>query len=193
MNRHLIPSLRAFPFLLAAALFFASLGAYAKSEQEIDADVDAAIAMFKKDVKGADDYLKGAKGALVFPNIKKAGLVVAGQSGEGALRVGGKSVAYYDLSAASLGFQAGYQEVNLVFLFLTQEALDNFVASSGWSAGFDAGITVVDVGTGASLDTLKAKSSIIAFAYGKRGVMGGWSLKGTKVTKRQPGEKQSAR
>lgn len=185
MSLHIIPSLRAFLFLLAVWLSFAAPGAYAKTEQEIDASVDAALAQFRKDVKGADDYLNSAKGVLVIPNVKKAGLVVAGQSGEGALRVEGKTVAYYDLSAGSLGFQAGYQEANLMFLFLTQDALDNFRASSGWVAGADAGVTVVDVGTGLSPDTLRAKSSVVAFAFGKRGLMGGWSVKGTKITKRQ--------
>jgi lipid-binding SYLF domain-containing protein len=34
-----------------------------------------------------------------------------------------------------------------------------------------------------SAGTLKSKSSIVAFAFGKEGLMGGWSAKGTKVTK----------
>lgn len=193
MDLNLIPRLRAFLFLLAVSLSFASIGAYAKSEQEIDASVDAALAQFRKDVKGADDYLNSAKGVLVIPNVKKAGLVVAGQGGEGALRVKGKTVAYYDLSAASLGFQAGYQEANLLFLFLTQEALDQFAASSGWVAGADAGVTVVDVGTGVSPDTLRAQSAVVAFAFGKRGLMAGWSVKGTKLTKKQSAKPAAAR
>ncbi|MBS1190485.1 MAG: hypothetical protein H6R10_2277 [Rhodocyclaceae bacterium] len=183
MNLHIIAGLRAALVLLVLSLPFAPSGAYAKSEQEIDAGVDAALAMFKKDVKGAEDYLKGAKGVLVMPNVTKAGFVIGGQSGQGALRIDGKTVGYYQMGAGSIGFQAGYQEANFVYLFLTQEALDNFRASNKWTAGMDFGITVVDVGTGASLDTLKAKSSIVAFAFGKRGLMGGWSAKGTKFTK----------
>ena len=47
-----------------------------------------------------------------------------------------------------------------------------------------AGITVVDASTPTmSAGTLKSKSSIVAFAFGKEGLMGGWSAKGTKVTK----------
>ena len=158
-------------------------GAHAKSEQEIDASVDVALERFKKDVKGADDYLQGAQGVLVMPNVKKAGFVVGAQWGKGALRVGGKTVGYYKMDAGSVGFQAGYQEANFVFLFLTQDALNSFRASKGWTAGIDAGITVVDSSVGASLDTLKAKNAIVAFVVGKEGLMAGWSAKGTKFTK----------
>ena len=88
------------------------------------------------------------------------------------------------MDTGSVGFQAGYQEATFVFLFLTQGALDSFRASSGWSAGMEVGITVVDASTPTmSLDTLKSKSSVVAFAFGKEGLMGGWSAKGTKFTK----------
>ena len=48
-----------------------------------------------------------AKDALVFPDFLKGGFVVAGQSGDGALRKNGKIVRYYRSLAASVGFQAG--------------------------------------------------------------------------------------
>jgi lipid-binding SYLF domain-containing protein len=172
-----------FVVLALSLLMLPSGGAQAKSEKEIDASVDVALDRFQKDVKGADDYLKGAKGVLVMPNVKKAGFVVGAQWGKGALRVGGKTVGYYKMDAGSVGFQAGYQEANFVFLFLTQDALNSFRASKGWTAGVDAGITVVDASVGASLDTLKAKDAIVAFVIGKEGLMAGWSAKGTKFTK----------
>lgn len=174
-------------FLALLAFFFLLLpatGAHAKSPREIDAGVDAALQRFKKEVKGAEEYLAAAKGVLVMPDVKKVGFVVGAQWGEGALRVGGKSVDYYKMDAGSAGFQAGYQKASFVFLFLTQEALDNFRSSSGWGGGLEAGITVVDASTPTmSADTLKSKASVVAFAFGKEGLMGGWSAKGTKFTK----------
>lgn len=168
-----------------AALSFLPIGAaHAKSGKEIDASVDAAMAQFKKEIKGADEYLAAAKGMLVMPEVKKVGFVVGAQWGEGALRVDGKTVDYYKMEAGSAGFQAGYQKANFVFMFLTQEALDNFRAGKGWSAGVEAGITVVDASTPAlSAGTLKSKSSVVAFGFGKEGLMGGWSAKGTKFSK----------
>jgi lipid-binding SYLF domain-containing protein len=49
-------------------------------------------------VKGGKEIAGKAKGVLVLPGVIKAGLIVGGEYGEGALRVGGKTVSYYDIS-----------------------------------------------------------------------------------------------
>lgn len=185
MIKHALNPLRAFLAALMVSFFLLPVGvAHAKGTAEIDVSVDAALQRFKKEVKGANEYLAVAKGVLVMPDVKKVGFVVGAQWGEGALRVDGKSVDYYKMEVGSAGFQAGFQRANFVFLFLTQESLDSFRASSGWSAGVEAGITVIDASTPSmSADTLKSKSSVVAFAFGKEGLMGGWSGKGTKFTK----------
>lgn len=168
-------------------LAFLSFGiAHADSAREIDAHADAALSEFRKTVKGADEYLAAAKGVLMIPEVKKVGLVVGGQWGDGVLRVGGKTVDYYRLAAASVGLQAGVQRANYLFVFLTEEALNNFRSGKGWDAGIDAGVTLIDESVGASVDTLKAKSSVVAFIFGKEGLMGGYSLKGQKLTRFKP-------
>lgn len=171
-------------FVVLSILMLTAGTAHAKDMKEIDASVDVALRRFKAEVKGANEYLAAAKGILVIPDVKKIGFVVGAQWGEGSLRIDGKSVDYYKMKVGSAGFQAGYQKANFIFLFLTQEALDDFRTSSGWSAGVEGGITVVDASTpNMSMDTLKAKSSVVAFAFGKKGLMGGWSAKGSKFTK----------
>ena len=162
--------------------------AHAADAKSIDASADAALTRFKKEVKGAQDYLKSAKGVLVMPDVKKAGFVIGGQWGEGALQVNGKTVDYYKMEVGSVGFQAGYQKANFVFLFLTQDALDEFRASQGWTAGVESGITVVESGIGGSLDTLKGRNSVVGFAFGKEGLMGGWSATGAKFSKIVPAQ-----
>ena len=93
MIRHTAAEFRAFLMVLALSFFLLPPGvAHAKSPREIDASVDAALQGFKKNVKGANDYLRAAKGVLVMPDVKKVGFVVGAQWGEGALRVGGKTV-----------------------------------------------------------------------------------------------------
>lgn len=174
--------------LLLAFLFLPPGTANARNAKEIDASVGTALTRFKKDVSGAEDYLKAAKGVLVMPDVRKAGFVVGGQWGEGALRIGSKTDAYYKMEAGSVGFQAGYQKASFVFLFLTQEALDRFRASKGWTAGVEGGITVVDAAVGGSLDTLKGKDAVVGFAFGKKGLMGGWSAKGAKFSRLEPGK-----
>ncbi|MET0985567.1 MAG: YSC84-related protein [Steroidobacteraceae bacterium] len=183
MNRPTIVRLHA--LLIALALIYLPLGtAQAKKGAEIDAEVDAALQVFKQKVKGAEEYLKGSKGVLVMPGIKKVGFVVGAQWGEGALRIANKTADYYKMNVGSVGFQAGYQDANFVFLFLTQAALDNFRASGGWGTGVETGITIVDASTPAlTLDTLKSKASVVGFAFGQSGLMAGWSAKGSKFTK----------
>ncbi|MEA1947442.1 MAG: hypothetical protein U9N83_09100 [Thermodesulfobacteriota bacterium] len=47
---------------------------------------------FNKHVKDGKEFLKSAKGVLVFPSVFKAGIGIGGEYGEGALRIGGKTV-----------------------------------------------------------------------------------------------------
>ena len=171
-------------FVLACALGTAP--ARAATATEIDAAVDATLANFRKEVKGADDYLKGADGVLVMPSVKKIGFVVGGQWGEGALRIGGKTVDYYKMEVGSVGFQAGYQKASFVFLFLTKDVLEKFRAENQWTAGVEGGITVVDAAFGGSLDTLKSKSSMVVFLLDREGLAAGWSAKGTRFSKMKP-------
>ena len=78
----------------------------AASPAEIDAEVDAALVRFYAEVPAAKDLAKKAKGILIFPSVVKAGFGVGGEYGEGALRIGGKSVGYYNNAAASIGFRS---------------------------------------------------------------------------------------
>ena len=53
---------------------------YAATKKEINTSVEVTVARFKKDVKGGAEFLKAAKGVLVFPKIVKAGLGWAGNT-----------------------------------------------------------------------------------------------------------------
>ena len=81
----------------------------AKTAREIDASVNAALARFMKQVKGSTEFLRTAKGVLVFAEVIKAGAGIGGEYGEGALRIRGKTVAYYSIGSASIGLQLGQQ------------------------------------------------------------------------------------
>jgi len=159
---------------------------HAKSRGEINASVKAAMDRFKKQIKGSNAYLKGAKGVLVMPNITKAGFVIGGKYGQGALLVGGKTVDYYSLAEGSLGWQIGAQKYDMVILFMTDEALKKFRGSEGWEAGVDAEVTLIEVGTEVSVETLRSQHPIAGFIFDQKGLMGGVSVKGAKFTKIKP-------
>ena len=76
-----------------------------------------------------------AKAVLVFPNIVKAGFLFGAQYGEGALRVRGKTVGYYNTAAASYGLQAGVQAFGYALFFMSDSARDYLSKSGGFELG----------------------------------------------------------
>jgi len=156
---------------------------HAKTAGEIDASVDASLERFHKEVKGAEEFLKSAKGVLVLPGVIKGGLIIGGEYGEGALRIGGKTVDYYSTASASYGFQLGGQKKDIILVFMQEEALNKFRESSGWKAGVDGSVALVKIGAAASLDTTKMKEPIVGFVFGQKGLMYNLTLEGSKFTK----------
>ena len=57
-----------------------------------------------------------------------------------------KPVAYYSTTSGSIGLQAGYQESSVVYMFMTDEALQKFRESSASEVGGDASVAVIDTG-----------------------------------------------
>ena len=159
---------------------------HAKTRGEINASVQAAMDRFKKQVKGSAAYLKGAKGVLVMPNITKAGFVVGGKYGQGELLVGGKAVDYYSLAEGSVGWQIGAQKYDMVILFMTDEVLKKFRIGENWEAGVDAEVTLIEVGTEISVETLRSQHPIAGFVFDQKGLIGGLSVKGAKFTRIKP-------
>jgi lipid-binding SYLF domain-containing protein len=159
---------------------------HAKTRGEINAGVKAAMDRFKKQVKGSTSYLKGAKGVLVMPSITKAGFVIGGKYGQGALLVGGKTVDYYSLTEGSVGWQIGAEKYDMVILFMTDEVLKKFRIGKNWEAGVDAEVTLIDVGKEASVETLRSQHPIAGFVFDQKGLMGGVSVKGAKFTRIKP-------
>jgi lipid-binding SYLF domain-containing protein len=157
----------------------------AATAQEIDARVNAALTRFYGEVVGARDLVQRSRGVLVFAGVIKAGIGIGGEYGEGALRVGGSTVAYYSIAAASIGFQLGAQRKDVVIVFLQDSALRKFRASEGWQVGADGSVVLVDVGAGTSIDSTKLNQPIVGFVVGQRGLMYNLTLEGSKITKMQ--------
>ncbi|HEF5874035.1 TPA: hypothetical protein SAY52_004702 [Burkholderia cenocepacia] len=160
-----------------------SAAASASKRESIDASVNATLSRLYSTVPGSRDLVSKARGVLVFPNVLQAGFIVGGQSGNGALRVGGSTVGYYNTSSLSVGLQAGAQSKAIVFLFMTQDALDSFRKSDGWSAGADASVAVVKVGANGAVDSNTATAPVEVLVLTNAGLMGDLSVNGTKVTK----------
>ncbi|MBM3391060.1 MAG: hypothetical protein FJY34_03685 [Betaproteobacteria bacterium] len=164
------------------ALFIAA-NAAAASREEINAEVRQAMKEFRKHTSAGYELSQKAAGVLVFPSVVKAGIGVGGEYGEGALLIGGKPVAYYNIAAASIGLQLGAQARSEIILFMTESALSKFRGSEGWKAGVDGSIALVTVGTGGSIDTETAQKPIIGFIFSNKGLMANLTFEGSKITK----------
>ena len=123
---------------------------------------------------------------LIFPNIVKAGFLVGGQFGDGALRKRGKTVAYYRSLAASYGFQAGAQSFGYVLFFMDEESLRYLDQSDGWELGSGPSLVMLDKGFAKSLSTTTLQKGVYAYIFDQRGLMGGVGLQGSKITRLTP-------
>ncbi len=162
---------------------FLTPACHAASAKEIDVSVNVALERFYKNVKGAKEFGKVAKGLLILPNVIKAGFIIGGEYGEGALRVGEKTIDYYSIAAGSFGLQIGAQKKDIIIAFMTDEALRQFRDSSGWEAGVDGNIALIDIGMGERIDTTTIRDPIVAFVFDVKGLMADLSLKGSKFTR----------
>lgn len=168
------------------AIVAAGPPAHAASAAEIDAKVNAALRRLKTEAPGANAVLAQAKGVLVFAEVIKAGFVFGGEGGEGALRIGGKAVAHYNIVSASVGLQAGAVKRDIIIAFLDTAELKKFRDSQGWKVGADGSVTLIDVGAGKTVDLAKLKAPIVGFTVGQKGLMAGISLDGSKISKIEP-------
>ena len=166
--------------LLAFAVHDAAPGA---STRQIDIEVDAALERFYDEVPAGKRFVKNAEGVLVFPDVVKAGFGLGGEYGEGAMRIGGRSVEYYSTAAASIGFQIGVQTKTVILVFLQRKALERFRRSDGWKVGVDGSVNLIEVGAGGTIDTENVRDPIVGFILTNKGLMYNLTLEGSKFTK----------
>ena len=188
MNYMYLLSSRVFALFVILGLTFGSLPAAAGDRTALENDVHAAIDLLLEKSPAAKELAKTAKGALVFPNIVKAGFLVGVKYGDGALvrasKIGGYYIVdYYNLSSVSYGMQAGVQSFGYVMALMTDAAVENVITSEGWELGMGPSIVVLDAGIAKTFSTETAKSDVYAFTFGQKGLMAGMGLTGSKVTK----------
>jgi lipid-binding SYLF domain-containing protein len=161
--------------------------AQAASARRIDQDVDWALQVLYSSQPTERNLAKRAQAVLIFPKIIKAGLLIGGQGGNGALRVGGRTAGYYNISAASYGLQAGVQTFSYALFFMTASSLKYLKDSDGWAIGSGPSVVVVDKGAARSFTTTTIAQDVYAFPFGQRGLMAGIGLEGSKITRIRPG------
>lgn len=151
----------------------------------INESANTVLSRLYKSAPDSRALVERAKGVLIFPSVISAGFVLGAEHGDGVLRVAGRNEGYYSTTAGSIGWQIGAQSRAIVLLFMTQDALDKFRASNGWTVGADATVALAQVGANGAIDTNTAKQNVVGFVLTNSGLMAGVSLEGAKIQKKK--------
>ena len=134
------------------------------------------------------DLLDKAECVVVFPSVKKAGFIVGGSYGRGAItcRTGNDftgpwgAPAMFALEGGSVGLQIGGEATDFVLLVMNEKGA-NSVMSSKVKIGADASAAAGPVGRTASAETdVVMKAEILSYSR-SRGAFGGVSLEGSTM------------
>ena len=173
--------------LLFALLAFSTL-TFAQSARELDVDANEALQKFYHEVPGGKKFLDKAKAYVIFPDVNEAGFFFGGKYGEGALRVEGKTKSYHSITALSVGLQMGVQNYSLIIAFTSDESLKNFILNDDdWETDFATKIVMAEWTTDDDdVDEVDYGASMVGFAYDSTGMLGKFSMEGTKFESINP-------
>lgn len=152
----------------------------------IDRDVTAAITDLYARNPGTTALGDNAVAMLVFPSITTAGFGFGGSYGTGAMLEGGQTTAYYNLIAASFGFQLGAQSFSQAYFFNSAEALQTFKDVKGFEAGVGVTAVAADFGAGGDITSSTLQEPVVVVTWGQTGLMGGATVEGVKMTEINP-------
>ena len=156
------------------------------SRAAIDRDVSAAIDDLYAQNPGARELGDNAIAMLVFPSVTTAGFGIGGSYGTGAMREGGQTTAYYNLIAASFGYQIGAQTFSQAYFFNTAEALETFRETQGFEAGVGVTAVAADFGGGGEISSSTLQEPVAVITWGQAGLMAGATIEGAKMTEINP-------
>jgi lipid-binding SYLF domain-containing protein len=135
-------------------------------------------------------HIPTARAVLILPSTVKGGFVFGAEGGSGVLIAHNQDgswgyPAFYTLGAASVGFQAGIQDVETVLVIRNEGALQSVIKRQG-KLGADLGVTAGFFGAGMEASTTtNLRADILAFTNAKVGAFAGASLEGAALVRRR--------
>ena len=148
----------------------------AKPANQINAEVDAAIKKFEKEVRGGAEFLSKVKGYLVFPSVIKGGFIVGGAHGDGWVYEQARFIGRASIVQVTVGAQIGGQSFMEIIFFKNKAALDDFKQGN---FELNAQISAVAVTEGASKDA-SYDFGVAVFTMPRKGLMAEASVGGQK-------------
>jgi SH3 domain-containing YSC84-like protein 1 len=178
--------------LLALALlpFIAAPAAHAQSnQQQVIDEAGLVVQSFHNPgayVDNVRELVKRARAIVIVPNLVKAGFIFGAEGGTGVLLVhqqdGSWSYpAFYDMGAASFGFQAGIEDSKVVLIFMNDRALSSVMQDAQIKLGAGAGLAIATLGAGAN-GSLEVPSGADVYALSSSaGLFGGVAIDGGAI------------
>jgi lipid-binding SYLF domain-containing protein len=175
--------------LMLFACFLLPLCAQKKESARLQESYDVLKEILGTPDKGIPQgLLDKAECVIVFPSVKKAGFIVGGEYGRGAItcrsgedfRGPWSAPAMFALEGGSVGFQIGGEAIDFVLLVMNEKGAKS-VMSSKVKLGADASAAAGPVGRTTSAETdAVMKAEILSWSR-TRGVFGGISLEGSTL------------
>jgi len=138
---------------------------------------------FQSDAKQAwfRENVSKARALFIVPRVGKGGFIFAGSGGRGLVVARDKETgnwsqpAFFTVGSASIGFQAGAQESEVIYLVMSEAGISALMGTK-FQVGADGTVTAGPVGVGAQAAT----TDILSFSRGV-GLFGGISAEGTVI------------
>jgi lipid-binding SYLF domain-containing protein len=171
----------AFAIALAAAP-----AAYASDKSELLHDANVTVDNLKHDpaFATAARMMRDARAIYIVPKLVKGGFIFGAEGGDGVLvrrtGTGWGTPRFYGMGSASFGLQAGLEQAELVFIINSQRALDG-IEHGNFKLGAGAGITVVNLSSGAEAATTAHGGDVVVWTSGS-GAYGGISFNGSVIS-----------
>jgi lipid-binding SYLF domain-containing protein len=135
-------------------------------------------------------YIKNAKGVVIFPQVIKGGFFIGGSGGTGVLLVRNSETgrwshpAFYTLGSVTFGLQIGGEAAEVVMLAMNQKSVDSLLSSSV-KLGGDSSIAIGPLGAGAkgSATIPAVTADFLSFSKAK-GLYAGLNLEGSVLAVR---------
>ncbi len=183
MTRNFLTALLA----LVVLPFIAAPAARAQTNQQQLVD-EAGLVVQSFHVPGAyvdnvRDLVKRARAIVIVPNLVKAGFIFGAEGGTGVLLVHRKNgtwsyPAFYNMGAASFGFQAGVEDSKVVLIFMNDRALNSVMHDTQIKLGAGAGLAIATLGAGANGSLEVPSGADIYTLSSSAGLFGGVSIDG---------------
>jgi lipid-binding SYLF domain-containing protein len=157
--------------LIASASFL-----QAGSREDLNREVQAAIALLKKTDPSLEKFFKSAHGYAIFPNVGKGAIGIGGAHGKGEVYEKGTLIGRSSLSQITIGVQLGGQQYIEIVFFESLETLRNFKESR---TTLSAQVSAVAAAEGVAA-TANYELGVAVFTLQKNGLMFEASVGGQK-------------